>query len=679
MKWIGISILLFAVLLTGLGRWVLQKIHCSPKGYSLPIGLAVFLTCVQILYYPAQIFHWSFTYIQVTTFVVLAFAGYCSVKEWKGIFSEYKQPKTLIVLLSLCCFLFVLYRCYLDLEYSDSPMYLNYIAQNINNSHINLFNLYTGVVGEEWDGLYLYQGYYHFCSFYAWLLQKLDSVEVIKAVVWGMGILYSLTSTTLLINIVDSFSVQNKIKKGILLAFALFYLNFYYWKIIFSFYGNTYRSLFITVLMFLLYQKEKGNLTDVQSTVLVNATVFAGLSCSSSYLFVSFAVLSVYAAYRFISKQAGSLAQMSYYIVPMVVYASVLLTRNSKLGIFFGVVFLLYYLFHSQAWIRSLLNTAEGFLIRHARIIFFGILPVAIVLIALWVQFAHPDFLYGYCYFFNNHQDYDMVKDYFFVYSTWYDNIINAVRWVAILFLLMHAKSKEEHYMRIILSLTILIFMNPLCTPTVAYFIASNVFYRAFEAVFNPFTEVFLIVFLNQQLEENEVLSYVPSIALSVTLVVSNVLAFNGVSNAQYGFYISSVPENYDSLSKMEKEAEEVILVLRNELQDSAYTGEQPVLISQAEGTRDYIPNAIQLVTARDQYYASTRIDEELYQIAKRHHPWEEKGTIPYEKTAELLKKYQVDYIIVRYWENSEFDEQLDSCTEILYQTSHFRLRKVIQ
>lgn len=44
-------------------------------------------------------------------------------------------------------------------------MYLNYIAQNIDNQHLNLFNLYSGKVGAEWDALYLFQGYYHFGTF----------------------------------------------------------------------------------------------------------------------------------------------------------------------------------------------------------------------------------------------------------------------------------------------------------------------------------------------------------------------------------------------------------------------------------------------------------------------------------------------------------------------------------
>ena len=82
----------------------------------------------------------------------------------------------------------------------------------------------------------------------------------------------------------------------------------------------------------------------------------------------------------------------------------------------------------------------------------------------------------------------------------------------------------------------------------------------------------------------------------------------------------------------------------------------------------------VQLITARDTYYPHTRIDEDLYQIAKRHHPWEEAGDPPYEKTGMLLKKYEVDFVIVRYWENPVFDEQLAQTGKMLYQNEVFRL-----
>ena len=70
-------------------------------------------------------------------------------------------------------------------------------------------------------------------------------------------------------------------------------------------------------------------------------------------------------------------------------------------------------------------------------------------------------------------------------------------------------------------------------------------------------------------------------------------------------------------------------------------------------------------------------MNEDLYQIARRHHPWVEDSAPDYGMTCDLLKQYQVDYVLDRYWENPDFDEAANACTVDIYQNSYFRLKKV--
>ena len=158
--------------------------------------------------------------------------------------------------------------------------------QNIGIDRLNLFNLYTGVKGQEWDGLYLYQGYYHFVSAYISILNLParfgigSGVETLKGTVWGMGLLYSLVSGALIINIVDILPIKSRWMKRIFAVFALFYLNLYYWRVVFAFYGNTYRSLLITFLMFMIYEREAGVFPRRVSAILLMLISFAGIACS---------------------------------------------------------------------------------------------------------------------------------------------------------------------------------------------------------------------------------------------------------------------------------------------------------------------------------------------------------------------------------------------------------------
>jgi hypothetical protein len=682
MKWIALSVLLAAFLLTGGGIFIAEKLKLSWNGYHAVLGMIFLLAGLQILYYPVQFFNGPFWIIYAETCIVLLLFLAAAVRCWRETIRELWQPRTLWVLAAVLAFAVIFYFCGLDLEYSDSVMYLNYISQNIDIRHLNLFNLYTGKTGAEWDGLYLYQGYYHFVSAYVKLLNlparlfHRGAVETLKASVWGMGLLYSMISSMFLVSMVRAFEIPKKWLRNLLLVFALGYWNLYYWKVAFAFYGNTWRSLFIMILMYCLWEWRRGTM-EHGIRVLIPAIGFAGIACSSSFLFISFAVLVCLAADLLIAGRKGSLETMSIFILPLAVDACILLSRFSAAGVFLSVFFVLYYLFFRTPAVQRLLAAAEGFLIRFARPLFLVILPILCAGAALLIQIRHPDFLYGYSYFFNNHQNYDMVKDYFFVYSPWYDNLVNAVSWAGIVVLLFQkAKTPEAGYIRTTVLIMCLVFMDPLCTPAIAYTIASNVFYRSWEVLFNPFMGMIMILSLEKKLEFSRPLHALVPLLLSVSLAAVNILPWLGSRQASYGFYLEK-GKDVDPLSKVEKEAAAGIDALKSAIEQDPDLSGQPVVISQAEGTRVYLPEVNQLITARDYYYPQTRINQVLYEIGRRHHPWEETVATPYADTCSLLQKYHVNFLLIRYWENPEFDEASSACSVTVYQNSQFRLRKV--
>lgn len=674
MKSIFLSSALLFLLCESLGLWFFEKLHLKEgKGAALA-GFAGVLAFCQILYYPVQLLHGSFFVLVGITVTALLLAAVILVRQWKRVWAQLLRPRTLVLGLDLIIFLIVFYLCYLDQEFGDSPMYLNYIAQNIENPHINLFNLYTGETGAEWDPLYLYQGYYHFNSVYVWLLNRVQSVDTLKAVVWGMGILYALMSGELFLDILDAFPVRSRFFRISLTAFVLFYLNFYYWRIITSFYGNTWRTLWITFSMFLVYEALKRNELP-RCVPLLSVIGFAGCACSSSYLFCSFAMLSILAAHLFITQKEHVFVLMSRIVLPLVIYAGVMLYKDSHLFLLLDVFFLFYYGLLYAGRLNKGLAALDRLVEKHARLLFYVLIPGAAALASFLYMRRYPDYLYGYAYFFNNHQNNDMVKDYFFVYSTWPDNIVNALRWAGVIALLC-SKKEEDAYLKDNIRMMLLVFMNPLCTPILARYISSNVFYRAWEVMFNPFMEIVLLVRLMQAVSRPAFEKAMAGTLAAVT-AVTNVQSLSGDISSNYGFYIQMGKVDYDHILKMQPEALDAIENLRSALAEDNITDRQPIVISQAEGTRVYLPQVIQLVTARDNYYVDTRVDQDLYQIARRHHYISEDEGALYEKTCPLMATYQVDYVVDRYGENAEFDAALDACSTVIYENTQFRVRRI--
>lgn len=680
MKWILLSIIFFLFCFTGSGIHLFKKLQLNYNGYHAPYGMAFLLCILQLLYYPMQLLHTSFWLLFAITTLVLLYFVYCTIVEWKDVIKELKQWKSLWVVVGIAVFVSIFYFCYIDQEFSDSPMYLNYIAQNIGIDHLNLFNLYSGKVGAEWDALYLYQGYYHFVSCYVVYLNLPDTllhlgkVETLKAIIWGMGMLYSMLGAMQIVNITNQFSYKRNWYRYVLCGFGLLYLGVYYWRIVFAFYGNTYRSFFITLLMITIYLYEKGELRGHSRQVLPMIG-FAGMACSSSYLFASFAVLLIYAGYLFIEKREGSLYDMSIYIMPIAIYACIMISRSSVVGYLLSAFFIFYYLFARSTFIKKILQVVETFLIRYAKLIFYALIPGAFALLSLYIYFKHPDYLYLYSYYFNNHQAYDMVKDYFFIYSTWYDNIINILRWIGVVLVLKNfTQSQEQRYLRVNTILMLLLFMNPLCTPAISYTIASNVFYRAWEVLFNPFTELIILAYLLNQFQQK----WVPiglTICLVISTLVTNIKSFQGDHKAAYGFYIDG-GKQVEHISKMETAALDAIEKLDTILQEEPLD-HQPVIISQAEGTRVYLPQVYQMFTARDYFYEDVRVNQFLYHITRRHHPWDEPWDPWYEITCDLLQEYKTDYILLRYLENPEFDSWSNACTVTIYDNDTFKIKKV--
>lgn len=677
-----ILIFTFALILLseGLGYWTMKVLKIRQRGYAAPMGFAVLLASLQLTYYPAQLFNLPFTWIVVTSTILLIFALFVTVKNIKQVFKNLFKPTTIIVLASLVIFLAVLKNCSVDMEYSDSATYLNYISFNINAPKLNLYDFTTGIRGQEWSVLYLFQGYYHFISYVCYVINLPyyvlgSSFEVANMVIsiYGFGILYQVFSTMFIVNILESFHLKNRWFAFAILVFMLFYSNFSYWDISFAFYGNTFRNLFIMETLSVIYYWFKEE--DEQIKYLSIFTVMAGLASSSSFLFMSFAVLYSTAAFLFHIKKFRSLFDMTTLIGPLVFYSCAYISRShSTLSITLFVVYLLYLVLRYKKPVRRIITRCEDFFIDHAILIFFILIPCIFALGTLYLNIFKTNGFNNYSFYFGDFVHLDMVKDYLFIHSNWLDNILNVLRWISVIMLIATAKKKEDLFIKDFIIIMLVFLLNPLCTSMLMNTIAGIVFYRNFFTLFNPFTEIVLFVYFYKMCEWNVIGQWVLEIALCATTVISNYASFHGSELGQYYVYIKNNTD-LDPIYKIDPDEHEAILALRDTVREKGL--EQPVLVSQSASVLTYIPEGYQLFGPRNHYYES--IDADFYALAKRHYDWDEKENLDYSQSCSYVKKYDVDYLLIQYWENSEFDSATDACTVTIYTGSKYKVKEVIK
>lgn len=677
---IGIAVLLVLFVSSAYGISLNKRINYKLNDFVTPVGFALLMMLLQIAYYPAMLFNLPSTYEHIVSIVVFAIGIYIGIKNIKMVIEEYNKKRSLIILASFVLFIFVFYQCYIDIAFSDSQMYLNYMSQNINTDHINLFHLWTGEIGKNWDTIYLFQGYYHFGSFLCWLVnanQYLFNVggfvENITIQTWGLGIIYSIMSSMLIYNFVN-YLKTNKIVRWTILSFGLFYLNFFYWRVAFSYYGNTFRTIYTCALMLFLYRYFKEGRYDFKNICIIIG--FAGLSFSSSYLFISFAIMYALMAYMFKNKNRNSIREMADFVLPILIYALACFYIDNMTLFIVGIITApLYFIFRNKSFMLNITDKIEVFLHNYGYAIFvYGVSIIFIVGGAYYYFFVNPGYEYSYAHYFNNHQNYDMIKDYFFIYTGKSQNLVNVIRWVGVV-LLFTDKTKDQgkKWMKSLFLIVFLVFLNPLTVIAISKLFASNVYYRTFDIIFNPFTEM-LFMYLISERFKNKYLNYILAILVVYLLAYCHVASHINENTGEYGYYLhrgvmpkyKMAYENYDVIKHFQEEIKGIEI------------DRQLRVISHAEGLRTFEPNVHQIFTAREYYYPMERINNEFYDIARNHYPWESYYETDFSVACEYIDRFDIDYVIVEWWQNWDFDIEISKCGDLVYYNDVFHLYRFI-
>ncbi|MBR2801308.1 MAG: hypothetical protein IKE21_01785 [Erysipelotrichaceae bacterium] len=676
MIYLGLFILLIVLVSASYGVWLNRKLHFRHEDFVTPFGFFLLMTLVQLVCYPAMYFNLPAHYEHLMiSLVLLVGIGY-ALGHTREIAEEFLQKKVLWVLGALIVFVAVFWRCGCDITYSDAQMYLNYMSQNINAPQINLFNIWTGKVGQEWDTIYLFQGYYHFGSYAAWLINcshylqgsamNLDNI-VIET--WGLGILYSLMSSMLLVDFVHYFGLEKK-KEAIVLTFGLFYENFFYWRVAYSFYGNTFRTITTCALIYCLirYFKEE-NIDFKKLSVIVS---FAGLSFSSSYLFISFAVYYALMVILFQNKRRNAIREMADFVFPLLVYALSCFSRDNIPLFWVGLVLAaLYYSLRNTTGLLKVTDRIEGFLYQRSEKVFlWGMFVLMAVGGAIYYFAFNPNYEYAYASYFDNHQNYDMIKDFFFLYTGKSQNLVNILRWAGVILLFTDKREdKGISYLKKLFLILFVIFLNPFTTIAIAKLIASNVYYRTFDVVFNPLTECLFLALVLERFDRKWV-TVGSAVFVAYMLVYTHGVSLINEYSGEYGYVLhQEVLPKY----KITNDELQAIRALQKEI-DGQKKEDQWKIISHANGLRTFEPEVWQLFTTREYWYAQDRLTEEFFQQARDHDGYVSYPETDFSSACMYLNRFDADYLIINFHNNPDYDIEVAKCSERVYENETFRL-----
>ncbi|MDO4193747.1 MAG: hypothetical protein Q4D24_10630 [Erysipelotrichaceae bacterium] len=682
MKRILIIAALLIFISEGTGTALLKKLNIEKKGLAGALGFSVILGLLQTMYYVPLMLNMSFTWIIILTSLVLAGGLLVTLLHIKDTVRSFLSIDTMIIAVAAAVFMFVFSKMYIDLDYADSTTYLNYIALNINAPELNMYNLADGMRGQEWNVYYLFQGYYHFGSYLCWLvnlpyylLGSSSYVSNLVVSVWGLGLLYNVFTNMLIVNAVKQMRTSNKFVRIAVLLFGLFYANFFYWNIAFAFYGNTFRSLFVMLLIYIVWRWQKDD--DDNIKWLLWAPLAAGFACSSSFLFMSFAVMFALAGYLAAMKRPHALSDMAQLIMPMVCYILAFLSRVMPaaaivLAVAYAAVFAFIRISPDHGFIRFL----EGLYAKYAKNLFFIGVPVLFAIGSFVIHLVEKTDFTSYSYYLWNWRQMDMMTDYLFIHSEWLDGLVNVLRWAGVLLFIMNRNDiDEEKWMKAFVIMMVVFFLNPLCMILLQKTITGMVFYRNFMTLFNPLTEVLFLDMIFRKSSRYLAAAPVLSAFLVAAVLLGNIGSFKlDPSTGLYWVYIRG-GQNVDGVYKVDPDEMNALNFLREEVKQ--INDRQPVVVSQSAATLTYMPEVYSIFGPWHYHYPLDRVNDEFYQITRKHEDWLEEEDPDYTKSCEYLLQYDTDYVLLQYWQSAELDQATDACSTAVYTGSKYKVKKI--
>lgn len=512
-----ITAFFLVVLSEGIGSWTLNILKIKNDGFHAPYGAAVLFAILEIGYIPIMIKHGSFLAVLVVTMIVLAIAVILWCLSIQYTWKKFFQPGTLIVLVSAALYTF-LYIHYGNTMPSNGNTELQYMINNVGKASVDL-------------GVYRLQGYTLFGSVLSWVFPNSPSI-----VSYILGVYAEMITTMMALNIVKSFKLENPWLRFTLICFAVFYADFYAWRITGAYQGSNWRIIFIAELIFVAYHWLKSGNEQIKYFMLF--ITGAGMFCSTGFLMISIDVFYCLVVYLFRIQKIRSLFDLTTFMIPVVIYLFGWLSFEHEILawiLLLGYTFFCFYrykrtMYHRLIWI-------ENVLMEYATPIFYIALPVIFIILSFILRYGFPDLGVPYSYYIN-YLKANPMRSYMLMSKSPLDLLMMGIRWAGLVIFLLQADTKEDRMIRSLFLGMVVFFVNPLCMGMLGRITGMDLYADAFDILFNSFTDILLFVAIYRLFQWQVFGQWVLELCLVISTVLGHVGSYTGQS---FGLYTNLV------------------------------------------------------------------------------------------------------------------------------------------
>ena len=577
----------------------------------------------------------------------------------------------LALFIGFICFLF--YNTTIGVETFDTLHYLSIINERQTNDILGYTYYDSGIPFSK------LQIHYDFTMYYTFWGNILNIITIINSILfnhtsinihfflWGSVIVYSILTYSFFDNFIQNFKITNKQLILILVSFVLFFYPTNYFVSAFSFYGNTYRTLLIGLLVYEFYISNSNKLYNKKDALLLMLITSCAIAHSSSSFFICTVVIGIniklYLSNKELTKSIDYIVILS---IPLFQFAYYYVGFKF---IYIIIIFICLYILH-KIFIGEFLN---DIMVKYLNYLYY-LIPISLILLNLIINKS-----FNLIDYFDNYSYYDMMLFYFNVTSI-KPFIINSIIWISIFVYLF--KSENLYFKKYIIYFFLI--YNPFTYQIIIQILTGPVHYRLYDSVFNIFTFMIIISFMYKFIANRCLIK-----KFNLSILILFICIYYGTSQivTKYNPYFEP-NVSYNKIKKINSNAEPVLQYLIDNINYNQT--EKPRILSQFLPIKAFVPNIISYpnysIVRKTNVYGINNNDSELYRVFYPRLNAEminfEQET-DYTKACELIQENDFDYILIdksqNFIKDNNFvyiDELVYSCqgVNVLYTDDHFTL-----
>lgn len=504
-----------AVICEGVGVFTARLLKIKTHGYAALQGAAVIFVILEMFCLPFIVLDLSIIYMAVLC-AAAAIAGIAvTMINIKDVMHNILQKDTLWIVVTILWYLFVLH--------------------NVEN--ISFSSQIVTMESNAWSqSVQLCEGGMHGYELLGAVFLRFLTVEQFAA---AFGVLYHIIFSVMCLNMIRTFHLKNPWFTFTLISYTLLFNGFNQWQILNAYDGDNWRIIFIAAILWCIYiWIKEGN---EQDKYMLPIYIGAGMFVSGGFGMVSMMILYCLCTWLFKERKLKSLYDFTTFLIPQILYGGFQIGREYPLaGALILILYAVFLIMRNQPALRRMMARAEDFLFDHSYIYMIAVIPVLFMIVTAVMMLFFNDLVIPYSYY-KNFLEVEPARSYLFLDHKLMIILIDICRWGGMAVLMFMAKKKEDKQLRIMYILMLVLFVNPLSMGLMAKITGTEVYAYAFEILFNPFTDLLLLIMIYKMFEWQVFGQWILEILLVASVLMGNGGSFLNMPSGLYEDLVKTI------------------------------------------------------------------------------------------------------------------------------------------